>query len=613
MVEIKINRFGQQPAQPPQQPRQPQQQPAGQPQIPPQNMPKQSFFKQNKWPIIIIVICLLVLGAAAYMVFRKPSGAPSQPKITLQIDAPNQTPSGAQIVYNVKIANNDNSTIQNVTLDLIYPQGFTYADSSPKPTKLDGSEFSLPAIDPGVQTSITISGAIQGNAEETKTITGILHYTFANLNSNYVAQAQSQTQIQTANVVLQITGPQTATNSQDLNYSLSYSNFTSNPVSNFQVTLNLPVSFKVIQYGTKPSTQTPLQAVWQIGSLDPNQSGTITFTGSFTNANTGDQQQFTAQAQGSTNGNPVFSLSATQLAVSIGTQPIEADVVLGSGNSSGSTTTAKPGDTLQYEVDYKNNGASSVNGVNVEVDLTGPYDLSTVQASNASVSGNKIIWDASQVSNLNQLGAGESGKLLFSVRVKNPVTTTNQSNLTIDAKPQIKSAEYQQAFAGQDLALKVSSVPQISGTVTYSSGANPPAVGQSTTYTIEIDLRNTTNDISNAQVIMNLPNTFNFDLSDILNEERPNVQYDRSTKKLTWNVGTLAANAGSFTKIRKLVFNAVITPAESSKNQPVTLVNNIAFSGTDSFTNESDNLNIQDLTTLNDTSTSTNGFGGIVQ
>ncbi len=598
MVEIKINRFG-------------QQQPA--PQMPMSSpiQPKQNFLNQNKWPIIIIIVSLVVLGIAGYFVFRKPSGAPSQPKITLQIDAPNQSPSGSQLVYNVKIANNDNSTIQNVTLDLIYPQGFSFSDSNPKPTKLDGSEFSLPSIDPGVQTVITITGTIQGNAEETKTITGILHYTFVNLNSNYVAQAQSQTQIQTANVVLQINGAQSATNSQDLDYSLSYSNYTANPVSNFKITLNLPVSFKVVKYDTAPSSQTALQAVWKIGSLDPNQSGTITFTGSFNGANAGDQQQFTAEAEGSTQGNPVFALSATQLAVSIGTEPIEADVVLSNANSGSSNTTAKPGDTLQYEVDYKNNGSSAVNGVSVSVKLSGPYDLSSIQASTASISGSTITWDASQVQNLAQLGAGESGKLVFSVRVKNPATTSNQTNLTLDAHPQIQSAEYQQPFAGQDLALKISTTPQIYGTVSYASGANPPAVGQSTTYTVEIDLKNTTNDITNAQATMNLPNALNFDLSSILNSERSNVQYDRSTKKLSWNVGTLAANAGSFTGIRKLIFNVVITPADANKSQAVVLVNNIAFTGTDSFTNETDNIALKDLSTQDDKSAG--GSGGIVQ
>lgn len=592
--EIKINTMpqtgsgaGSQP------PVQPPAQPPVQPQSPAADSePQISFFKQNKWPIVIIAASLAVLVAGAFFVLRKPAPQSAQPKIQLTIDAPQQIPSGSEIVYKVTVANNDSAAIKNISMDLIYPQGFEFTDSTPKPTKLNGTQYGLPTIEPSQSATIMIKGNIQGNADETKTISALMHYQFANLNSNFIAQAQAQTQIQTANIALQFDGAAQANNNQDLTYSLSYSNYTNNPVSGFKITMTLPDSFKV-----KTAQPQGSNNIWDLGVLNPNDSGKITLTGYFDGASVGSQQLFTAKAEGSTAGQPSFTLSAAQLPVTIAAQALQADIKYdGSGDS------VKPGEPLPYKVHYQNNSNSSATGVNIIVELDGPYDFDNLTLDNGIVNNNTITWDASQIPALKNLAVGAQGDFQFSLSSKNPPTRSGQKNLTLSAKPSIQSNEYQQAFPGTVSALKLQTAASLTAGIGYSSGSNPPTVGQSTTYSIELDLRNTTNDVGDALATMNLPYNYNFDLSSVNSDERGNVEYDRGTKQLKWKVGILAANSGSFTKVRKLQFKVTVIPPASFRNRGVPLVTNINFSGTDTFTKQAINLTSPDLSSINDPS-----------
>jgi hypothetical protein len=549
-----------------------------------------SFFKENKWAMIIIAISLIILGIGAYLVLvHKPEQGAIHPKVDVTIDAPQNIPSGSEIVYKITVADKDSASIKNVELDLIYPQGFSFTDSTPKPTKLNGTHFSLPIIDPGQDATIMIKGNIQGNADETKTISALMHYSFSNINSDFISQAQAQTQIKTANIVLQFDGQDKVSNNQDVTYTLNYTNFTDQPVENFKISLTTPKAFFVKSQNPDPT----YQQVWQLGTLDPNKSGKIQLVGSFQNASVGDSQLFTAQAEGSAPGGKSFVLSAAQLPVTVQAKALEADVIY-TGDQ-----TVKPGASMSYKVAYQNNSGKIVSGVLINVTLDGPFDLDNLELNHGTINGNVITWDASQIPALKTLSVGQQGEIRFNVNVKNPVSKSGQKNLVVIASPAMQSSEYQQAFDGQSVRTKIQTQVQIASVVQYSGGSNPPQVGQSSTYNIEISLKNASNDAANTRVVMNLP-IANFDLNTVNSAERSLVDYDKNTKQLTWNAGTLAANAGSFAPLRKLQFQVTFTPSASARNKPVTLVNNISMTGTDSFTNVPINQSYQDLSTSND-------------
>jgi uncharacterized repeat protein (TIGR01451 family) len=548
--------------------------------VAPEKFSLKAFLKENKWSVWLITGSLVVIAIAAFFAFRKPSSnVPTQPNVSVNIDAPDKISSGSEVIYKINVKNDDSSTIRNVTVDLVYPNGFTFVDSSPKPSKLNGTQFALPSMDSGQSATIMIKGDIQGNADEVKTISATMHYRFANFSSDFIVQAQAQSHITTADFALDFSGPTAINTDQEVTYTLNYANYTDKQVSGLRISMITPTAFVVSASSPQPS----LGKTWDLGTLDSNSTGKITITGAFKNANIGDNQTFTAKAEGSVDDKPSYVLSTGQLQVTIAQTPLEASVSMDA--TSLGKDVVSPGDNLQYKVAFRNNGSSPARGVIVTAHLDGEaFDLDRISASRANVNGDTITWDASQNDELESLGSGEGGEFTFSVPVFNPATRSNRKELTVRVSLDIKSQGFDQPFAGKEASAKVQTVADITKAVTYVSGSNPPIIGLSTTYMVIIGLKNETNDITDGKMTFNLPNASSFSTAAVNSEERANVTYEANSKKITWNVGKLVAHAGGFVPQRKLQFNNTVTPGISLKGSPITLVNNIKFTGTDSFT-----------------------------
>ncbi len=563
----------------------------------PMSPKKASFIKQNKWPIVVITFSILIIVVGMLIAFHKPkNNVAVQPKVTLEIEAPKESPSGSEVVYTVHVSNRDSSTMKNVVLDLVYPPGFTFISSTPSASKLNGTQFTLPEIEHSVEIPIKIKGNLQGNASETKTISSVMHYQFNNFNSDFVAQAEAQTSIVTSNVTLDFGGPNSSSAGQDLTYTVRYSNVVTDPISNFRITITVPQGFVV--KSTNPTNVVANSTVFNIGTLAANQTGTVSITGSFGGDNLGDQQIFSAKAEGDAGTGQNFVLSASQYVVTITSIPLQASIDLLSGNSQTAKDVVAPGAILQFKVHYSNNGTVAAKGVNVVAKLDGTaYDLTKIQAQGATISGNQITWNGSLNSALASLQPSQSGDFIFAVVVKDPATKSNVKNLTLKATAQMTSVDFQQPFVSPEVALKIATVPQIQASVAYSSGANPPKVGQSTVYTVTVSLRNSSNEITDSNLSLNLPNISNFNGLVAGSKEQSAVSYDPTTKKVSWNVGVLTAHAGTFSPIRTLQFNITINPGPTNVNQVMVLVNNIKYIGTDSFTTQKLFTDRQDLTT----------------
>jgi|SRR5579872_420260 len=561
-----------------------------------------SFLSQNKWAIWLIIVSLVVIAGVAFFIFRSP-GAPPNPKVTLSIDAPGQAASGSEVVYRVQFANNDVDPINNVTLDMLYPQGFNFTESDPQPSKLDGTEFLIPNLSPGQSSQIVIKGNLNGNSGEAKAISGVLHYKFSNFNGDFVAQAQSRSQITNSNIILQFSGPAQTNNDQTLTYDLSYSNSSSSPLSGMSIQLNIPPSFIITSYSPNPDITA--QNIWALPTLQSGAGGTIVITGRFSSAPIGNQQAFSASASGRDANGQAITYSNASFLVSINANPLEADLSVLDNTRGGnaSQNVVQPGDVLTYTVHYKNNNTISMTGVNLAVVLSGDaFDLSSVNAQNALVNGNNITWSAAQSSGLASLQPNQEGNFTFQITLKNPATNSNAQNLTVNAHAEIKSSEIQQPFVSSSLSLKVITVPTIDTAISYSAGAHPPKVNQSTTYQVTLNLRNSTNDLTNGVLTLNLPNSLGFDKTSITFAEIQNVTYNANTRKLTWNVGTLPAHTGDFQALRTLQFSVTVTPDPSKVGQAMVIANNIQLTGNDSFTASSVTKSAQDLSTIADPS-----------
>ncbi len=568
------------------------------------------FYEKNKIAVWAIVVSLAVIGAILLVIFHRP-GAVVPPKVTLQISAPAQISTATATVYQLTVTNSDTSPISNVSIDVLYPSGFTFQSSSPPASSSDGTTFNnITQLGPGQNAVIAIKGSTAGNNGQVQQINAVMHYQFASASTDFVAQASSQSTISNSGIALQVSGQEQVNNGQVTTYTFGYTNTTANAVSDMAMTVNLPAGFTPTSYVPNPAAplgQGNSTLTWNLPSLPANGTGSVQIVGAFAGLSTGTQGNFAVQIDGTvagatptpTVGSSVNTapavLASTTYQVTVVVNPISATLTLQA------PTSVDPGTQLSYQLAYQNSGQTAATGINITVTLVGDaYDLTTLSAPMSSITGNTITWNGSQVQQLADLGPNQQGTLSFTIGVKNPATRGDVENMTVTATPSIESDQFQQPFSGTPISTKVNTQLVLDETAAVSSGPNPPTVGQQTTYTVVLGLRNTTNDVNGVVVTASLPEAYNFDPTLVTFVEQKNVTYDPGTRMLTWNVGTVPAQTGDFNPVRSLTLTVVVLPDQSNIGQQMSLLTNVAVTGTDAFTGNQISLTGSKLTTSAD-------------
>ncbi|MCL5667180.1 MAG: DUF11 domain-containing protein [Patescibacteria group bacterium] len=555
-----------------------------------------NFYRANRLYFWAIAAGLVIIGALAFLIFRKP--APTTVKeanVNVTVDTPDTVPSGGEILYKIKIDNQDPSKLISMSLELAYPEGVTYLNSTPPAGNLSGSLFTVPDLVSGQNATVFVKARATGNVNDAKKLTVTLHYKFSNFNSEFTKTADRTVRLVASNILLELSGPVTTNNAQLVMYTVKYGNSADADIKNARIQMDYPDGFNFAQADPRPDMG---NNIWNVGNLPKGAQGSIQIQGTFRSASPGESRIATAELQVLGTDGQYYKQNESNFTTAIASLPLlVTQEVRQAGNNPDSAV--NPGETLIYDIKYQNNAATAATGVNVTVTLASKaLDLATLRAEGGQINNNTITWNESSVSNLGSLLPNESGNLSFSVRVKNPATRDSSKNLDVASSVKIKANEYESFFPGNELNLKISSPASLSSALSFLSGSLPPTVGQATVYKVILSLSNSTNDFTNGTLTAYIPlGAGGFVENSVSGAEAGNASYDASTGKLTWNFGSLPAHTGQFTKAKALEFNVRIIPAAAQANTSPVLVKNISATAKDSFTGQDISISADDLTT----------------
>jgi hypothetical protein len=371
-------------------------------------------------------------------------------------------------------------------------------------------------------------------------------------------------------------------------------------MQNTQIKMVYPDGFSFAQATPPPNLGTD---TWNIGTLANNGQGSIQIQGTFNSSNPGESKTALAEFLILGSSGQYSMQNSSSFVTSISSLPLLVTQTL---QQASSNNVINPGDTLNITVHYQNNASTVATGVNIQATLNSKaVDLSSIRVQGGQVNNNTILWNASGVPQLQSLSPSQSGDLAFSVKIFNPAVKDSSKNLSLVSSIQIQSNEYASAFPGGQLNLKISSPCAVNAVLSFVSGQLPPEVGKTSVYKVRLALSNSSNDFSNGVLTAFIPS--GYIAGSVTSAEKANVQFDPSTNKLTWNVGSLPAYIGRFSQPRVLEFQITLNPAASQVNQSPTLVNTINFTANDLYTNQAVNISADDITTSD--VAGSNGFG----
>lgn len=551
------------------------------------------FYRNNKWYIFAGILGLIIIGVLAFFAFRKQPAEPTaNADVDVNISAPATAPSGGEIIYKIQIDNHDPAKLVDMSLELVYASGVNYVSSTPPAENSSGTRFAVKDLGNGQNAVLIVKAVASGNINEDKKLVARLRYKFDNFSSEFTEESSYTTRLVAADIVLDVTGPETATNVQTASYDIYYRNDSDKNINGARIQVTYPNEFKFSSSTPEASLG---QNIWNLSSLKRGEVGKITFNGDFTGTRAGQSVAFKIEFLALDAESSFFTQASTTYMTTIESQPLSIEQKLMSEAKNG---VVNPGETLQYEAKFQNNTQVVASGLNVVIEFDSKaIDPATIRADGGLVSGSTITWNASGVPALERLGPGESGVVRYSVGLNNPAVRDATENLHVLTKSRVKSVENATFLNGSELDLKVSSPSSIERTVTHVSGPLPPRVGQTTTLQVSVSLRNGSNDYREGVFIGFVPLGTAFDKSSVPGSDAATVNFDAATGKLTWTVGQLSAHSGSAYPLRTLRFNITITPPNNLAYQPMTLLRNISFVAKDTFTEQSIRLDSQDVTT----------------
>lgn len=545
--------------------------------------------KKRRKVVAMILGGIAVLLLVGGMLMKLRTGIFSEENVILALTGPAEIKSAESVEFDFQYTNDNWMDVKQAVVVFEYPDSFRPDAMAGLDVKKSRAEYSIGDILSQTKGTVTLSGKFFGTRNDQTKIYATLRYSPSAFSSFYEKRVEHGVALVSAPLLFEINAPFELASDQEIQYEVRYRNLGESTTSNLRVRLEYPTEFTFIEAEPKPEGGN----LWDVGALAPQEEGRIFVKGRLIGGY--DEQKLVQGGIGIVQGDGTF-LAYTEN--SRKTKMVASPFAIYQTVNGSADASVNPGETLRYEIEYRNEGNVGIRDAIISMSLDSPYlDFKTLQFGGAGFKGaynqsQKIIfWKASDMPALRRVEPGQSGKVSFSVKVfsdlgkrfpqvRNPII---QSVAKIDS-PDIPSLlGVTKIIASTTLSMKVNSQVTNSFEGWYydatipNTGPIPPIVGQETTYTFRLSFSNSLNEVKDARVSIMLPSGIRH--TGKKGPDSESMTYNERTNELVWNIGTFAPES-----TRELLFQVGVTPSISDAGAKVLLVSRAVFTGKDSFT-----------------------------
>jgi len=523
----------------------------------------------NKF-LLFILLFFVAAGGLGFWYWQ--TNVYSKEVLKLEILGPEVIQAGDEVEYIVKYKNNGKVRLEVAELTFEYPKTAIPSDS-----QLQRIIKPVDDIYPGEERTTSFKARIFGKQGDNIEAKASLTYKPKSLKAQYESKTSFSRQIQFVPLTFEFDMPLQGGQSDNFVFSINYFSNINYPLENLRVKVDYPGGFKFLS--SKPKTLDEKE--WSLPILTQANGGRIEITGAL-DGGEGAQKVFKAQL-GILKDNEFIALKEVSQAIGIAAPSIYISEMINGSQS----YSANLGDTLHYEIYFKNIGKQAVEKKFLFAKLEGDFfDMATLKSNTGEVGrgDNSVVWDWKAVPTLRFLDADEEGKVDFWVNVKS--SFGDNKNASPILKTKITFGEIEKVFETKinsqvELAQKVYYQDEVFG----NSGPNPAQVGQKTTYTVVWQVKNYWNQLNNVKVKTKLPD--NVEVTGKLFPEDAKFTFDSQSKEIIWNVGDVATFQGvDSTSAASMAFQIGFMPSLQSDIERGNLMNEVELLGQDNSTSD---------------------------
>ncbi len=552
---------------------------------------------KNKLFIILAMIIIIVLSLLVWFLFnRKPNFTGD--RVSFDIAGSRNIQSGGLVEYRILYDNQEGTSLKDVEITMIYPDGFMYESSSEKPENNDGNKWKIRKISPGEKKEISITGKLYGNPSDMKNIKAIFDYTPTGIASSYQKEAEIDVKMLKTNLSISSNFPKFVSQEDTLDYSIKVKNEENFDISNLRIKIENPKDFEFVKASPEPTSD---NKIWDFTKIAAGEEKEIKIEHKV-QGELEDKKDLNVEA-GVFDQKGIYYKQKEEI---FSTKISKIDVDLKYTVNEQDSIAAAQGQELNYKIQYKNTGTENLPEAKVEATIDKEFlDEESIKIEGGKYLDGKITWDSSGIPSLKNLKKDSSGELKFSAKIKNNIDSGMIENPVLKSKVKFISLNSETGInlerESNEIEIKIGSLVKLESigrfydfdNVEIGSGLMPPKVGETTKYRIYLFVSNTTSEIINGKVEVYLPD--NVSWTGIKEVGVGNLSF--IDKKLVWDIGKIDKNLVSEGSRLEANFEVGITPTEEQVGNLVTLVNKTVFTGKDVYTEQNVQLETKPITT----------------
>ncbi|MEK7503703.1 MAG: hypothetical protein AAB577_01830 [Patescibacteria group bacterium] len=522
-------------------------------------------YSKNKF-ILVAIGLVVVAGLIGFWSWQKNSY--SKEILKLEILAPGEVALGQEIEYTVRYKNNGNIRLEDPRLTFEYP-AYSLVGEEESLRK----EITLESIYPGQEQTFSFKTRLLGKEGDIKKAQAWLNYQPKNLKARYESQTSHNARVNSVPLTLEFDLPSKIDAGKEIDFQLNYFSNVDYPLANLGIKVEYPSDFEFQSSKPKSLEKTD----WDVGLLNKAEGGRIKIAGNLS-GQVGEQKQFKAQLGTWIDGEFVV-LKETIRAVQI----VTPSLYISQQINNSSQYVGRAGDTLHYEIFFKNIGNDAFSNQFLVVKLEGNlFDFQTIKAplGDFQSGDNSIIFDWRKSPKLQFLDAQEEGRVEFWIDLKDDWAIANADQKNPTLKDNVFLGQAQKEFTTNvNSKLAIIQKGYYADEVFGNSGPNPPQASQQTTYTIIWQAKNYYNNVKGVRVKATLDNSVRLTGRIFPTDSR--LTFDSNSREVVWELDDMAAGRGVLDQAPSVAFQITLNPQYGGNSN---LVGTAKITGEDEFT-----------------------------
>lgn len=548
----------------------------------------------------IFLVLLLAIFGVVFLYFKFVGSAFLEEKVEISIYGADEVRSAEDVVYVIRVENFNRVALKNVKIGLNYSESLVLQER-PYIQKegFKSSKITIGDVKAREKKEYEVVFKPFGPRDRQAFLNSTVAYQPTNFNSIFEKSAQKSVVIKSSPISVTLIPVKTAASGEKVRLDAIVKNDSELEFSNLELRLDYPEGFTFETSDVAPARD---KSVWQIdkivgkeqlkigieGIIEGVPDALKTFKAELGQKRTDDEMLVFTENEG------VMKMISNR--VEIKQEVLDENLYAGG--------------VLKFITKFKNTSDVPLRDLilvqHLESRVIAKEQVLVPQGFYDS-ENNTIIWKASEVPALKLLMPGEEGfvEAVIPIIAEVPMSNENDKNFLVSAYTELESLDIDSPlWQNKKIRSAVKKVPVNSKLIVEvearhvseelpNFGPTPLRIGEETTFTVYLKLKNTSNDLKNLILTMNLPAGIVWKDKHI--PQDAGMDFNTRTNEMKLVVGSVAAGTGFISPTKTYAFQIGVVPSANQVGVPIYLLRDLKTTAIDTFTEREVSYNFKAL------------------